>query len=33
MSPQKFERKLSTILSADVVGYGRLMSEDDFECD
>ena len=33
MSPKNFERKLSTILSADVVGYGRFMGEDDFECD
>jgi len=29
MSPQEFERKLTGILSADVVGYSRLMGEND----
>ena len=29
MSPQAFERKLTAILSADVVGYSRLMGEDE----
>ncbi len=29
MSPQEFKRKLTAILSADVVGYGRLMGEDE----
>jgi len=29
MSPQEFERKLTAILSADVVGYSRLMAEDE----
>jgi adenylate cyclase len=29
MSPQKFERKLSAILSADAVEYSRLMGEDE----
>jgi adenylate cyclase len=29
MNPQEFERKLSAILSADVVEYSRLMSEDE----
>jgi hypothetical protein len=26
------KRKLSAILSADVVGYSRLMGDDDFVC-
>jgi len=29
MSPQEFERRLAAILSADVAGYSRLISEDD----
>jgi adenylate cyclase len=29
MSPEKFKRKLSAILSADVKGYSRLMGEDE----
>ena len=29
MNPQEFERKLSAILSTDVVGYSRLMGEDE----
>jgi len=29
MNPQEFERKLSAILSADVVEYSRLMGEDE----
>ena len=31
MSPDRAERKLAAILSADVVGYSRLMAEDDRE--
>ena len=29
MSPQEFKRKLTAILSADVVGYSRLMGENE----
>ena len=29
MSPDPVERKLAAILSADVVGYSRLMAEDE----
>ena len=29
MAPEKFKRKLSAILSADVKGYSRLMGEDE----
>ncbi|MGA2959992.1 MAG: adenylate/guanylate cyclase domain-containing protein, partial [Thermodesulfobacteriota bacterium] len=29
MSPEKFKRKLTAILSADVKGYSRLMGEDE----
>ena len=29
MESEGFERKLTTVLSADVAGYSRLMSEDD----
>ncbi len=29
MEPQSGERKLTTILAADVVGYSRLMGEDE----
>ena len=29
MTPEKFKRKLSAILSADVKGYSRLMGEDE----
>ena len=29
MEPKGVERKLTTILSADVVGYSRLMGEDE----
>jgi len=29
MESESFKRKLSAILSADVVGYSRLMGEDD----
>ena len=29
MNPQEFERKLVAILSADVVGYSRLMGDDE----
>ncbi len=29
MDPQDVERKLTTILSADVIGYSRLMGEDE----
>ncbi len=29
MSPDRVERKLAAILSADVVGYSRLMAEDE----
>jgi adenylate cyclase len=29
LAPQNLERKLATILSADVAGYSRLMSEDE----
>ncbi len=29
MSPEAIERKLAAILSADVVGYSRLMTEDE----
>jgi adenylate cyclase len=29
VSPQNVERKLAAILSADVVGYSRLMAEDE----
>lgn len=31
MSTQEFRRKLTTILSADVAGYSRLMGEDEIE--
>ncbi len=31
MSPEATERKLAAILSADVVGYSRLMAEDEDE--
>ena len=33
MTTEDFKRKLTAILSADVVGYSRLMGEDDFVCD
>jgi hypothetical protein len=33
MSEERVKPKLSAILSADVVGYSRLMGDDDFECD
>ena len=29
MNPQEFERKLIAIFSADVVGYSRLMCDDE----
>ena len=29
MSSEDFDRKLAAILSADVVGYSRLMAEDE----
>jgi len=29
MAQDKFKRKLTTILSADVAGYSRLMGEDE----
>jgi hypothetical protein len=29
MTPEKFKRKLTAILSADVKGYSRLMGEDE----
>ena len=29
MAPDKFKRKLTTIFSADVAGYSRLMGEDE----
>jgi adenylate cyclase len=29
MDPKKFHRKLTTILSADVAGYSRLMQDDE----
>jgi adenylate cyclase len=29
MEPEKFKRKLTAILSADAVGYSRLMGEDE----
>ncbi len=29
MEPQGVERRLTTILAADVVGYGRLMAADE----
>ncbi len=29
MDDESFERKLTAVLSADVAGYSRLMSEDD----
>ena len=29
MAPEEFKRKLTAILSADVVGYSRLMSADE----
>jgi class 3 adenylate cyclase len=29
MAPEDFERKLAAILSADVVGYSRLMADDE----
>ncbi len=29
MEPQREERRLTTILAADVVGYSRLMGEDE----
>ena len=32
MTSDTFQRKLTAILSADVVGYSRLMGNDDFEC-
>ena len=31
MEPDRAERKLAAILSADVVGYSRLMAEDEAE--
>jgi class 3 adenylate cyclase len=31
MNPNSVERKLAAILSADVVGYSRLMAEDEDE--
>jgi len=33
MTTDTFQRKLTAILSTDVVGYSRLMDDDDFECD
>jgi hypothetical protein len=32
MTEDRVKRKISAILSADVVGYSRLMGNDDFEC-
>ena len=29
MSPQAYERKLTTVLSTEIAGYGRFMLEDD----
>ncbi len=29
MAPEEFKRKLTAVLSADVVGYSRLMSADE----
>ena len=29
MAPESYQRKLTAILSADIVGYSRLMGEDE----